>query len=128
MYGEFQCSFNDVFAFLLTDLDSKTTSNLAIPGTKDPVSVKNIRDNKYNSSCLSVNSIYFRPTATDPSLSYLNMRGFTQVLKASAVVPNHAYRIRLVIDANDSNYDSAVFFEFWQLYHQYRLRSRSKYM
>jgi hypothetical protein len=39
------------------------------------------------------------------------MRGFTQVLKASAVViPNHAYRIRLAIgDANDSNYDSAVF-------------------
>jgi gliding motility-associated-like protein len=112
-YGEFQCSSNDVFAFLLTDLDSKTTSNLAIiPGTKDPVSVKNIRDNTYNSSCLSVNSNLFSTyTATDPSLSYLNMRGFTQVLKASAVViPNHAYRIRLAIgDANDSNYDSAVF-------------------
>jgi hypothetical protein len=62
--------------------------------------------------CLSVNSNLFSTyTATDPSLSYLNMRGFTQVLKASAVViPNHAYRIRLAIgDANDSNYDSAVF-------------------
>jgi hypothetical protein len=35
---------------------------------------------------------------------------FTQVLKASAVViPNHAYRIRLAIGDNDSNYDSAVF-------------------
>jgi gliding motility-associated-like protein len=112
-YGEFQCGFSDVFAFLLTDLDSKTTSNLAIvPGTEDPVSVKNIRDNKYNTSCVSVNSNLFSTyTANDPSLSYLNMRGFTQVLKASAVViPNHAYRIRLVIgDANDSNYDSAVF-------------------
>jgi hypothetical protein len=102
-----------MYLFLLTDLDSKTTSNLAIiPGTKDPVSVKNIRDNTYNSSCLSVNSNLFSTyTATDPSLSYLNMRGFTQVLKASAVViPNHAYRILSDRDANDSNYDSAVFF------------------
>jgi gliding motility-associated-like protein len=112
-YGNFQCGFSDVFAFLLTDLDSKITTNLAIiPGTEDPVSVKNIRDTKYNSSCASVNSNLFSTyTPTNPSLSNLNMRGFTQVLKASAVViPNHAYRIRLVIgDANDSNYDSAVF-------------------
>jgi hypothetical protein len=66
-YGEFQCSSNDVFAFLLTDLDSKQSNLAIIPGTKDPVSVKNIRDNTYNSSCLSVNSNLFSTyTATDP--------------------------------------------------------------
>jgi hypothetical protein len=71
---------------------------------------KNIRDNKYNTSCICQLNLFSTYAAKDPSLSYLNMRGFTQVLKASAVViPNHAYRIRLVIDANDSNYDSAVF-------------------
>ncbi|MCG9792099.1 T9SS type B sorting domain-containing protein [Flavobacterium algicola] len=112
-YGEFQCGFSDVFAFLLTDLDSNTTTNLAIlPGTNDPVSVKNIRDSKFNSSCTSVNSTLFSTyNVTDPSLSAMNMRGFTQILNASAtVLPNRSYRIRLVIgDANDSNYDSAVF-------------------
>ncbi|AWG21038.1 hypothetical protein FFWV33_05570 [Flavobacterium faecale] len=112
-YGEFQCGFSDVFAFLLTDLDAGSTNNLAIvPGTNDPVSVKNIRDNKYNSSCSSVNSNLFSTyTVNNPAVSSLNMRGYTQLLTASStVIPNHSYRIRLVIgDANDSNYDSAVF-------------------
>ncbi|MCW2118335.1 T9SS type B sorting domain-containing protein [Flavobacterium sp. 7A] len=112
-YGEYQCGFSDVFAFLLTDLDENTTQNLAIvPGSSDPISVKNIRDNKYNSSCASVNSNLFSTyTVSDPLSSTLNMRGYTQVLTASATItPNHLYRIRLMIgDANDSNYDSAVF-------------------
>lgn len=112
-FGEFQCGFSDVFAFLLTDLASNTTTNLAVvPGTTDPVSVKNIRDKQYNSSCTSVNPTLFSTyNVTNPTLSSVNMRGFTQVLNASAaVVPNRSYRIRLVIgDANDSSYDSAVF-------------------
>lgn len=112
-FGEFQCGFSDVFAFLLTDLSTNTTTNLAIvPGTNDPVSIKNIRDNQYNSSCASVNPRLFSTyNVTNPSSSSINMRGYTQILNASAkIVPNRSYRIRLVIgDANDSKYDSAVF-------------------
>ena len=34
-YGEFQCGFSDVFAFLLTDLTTGVTTNIAVvPGTK----------------------------------------------------------------------------------------------
>jgi hypothetical protein len=61
--------------------------------------------------CICQLNLFSTYTATDPSLSYLNMRGFTQVLKASAVrytksrLP-HSLSDR---DANDSNYDSAVF-------------------
>jgi hypothetical protein len=43
------------------------------------------------------------------------MRGFTQVLKASAVIPNHAYRIRLAIEMLMTQMTLPFFFEFWQL-------------
>ncbi|MBC5837369.1 T9SS type B sorting domain-containing protein [Flavobacterium muglaense] len=112
-YGEYQCGFSDVFGFFLTDLGTNVTTNLAIvPGTSDPISVKNIRDSNFNASCNSVNAnLFSTSTVNSPSLSTLNMRGYTQILNASsAVIPNHSYRIRMVIgDANDSGYDSAVF-------------------
>lgn len=112
-YGEFQCGFSDVFAFILTDLTTGISTNLAVlPGTNTPVSVKNIRDQQYNSSCLSANANLFdRYNVTNPSQSSINMRGETKVLTASStVVPNRTYRIKLAIgDYNDSNYDSAVF-------------------
>ncbi|MFD2941144.1 T9SS type B sorting domain-containing protein [Flavobacterium notoginsengisoli] len=112
-YGEFQCGFSDVFAFILTDLTTGISKNLAIlPGTTTPVSVKNIRDQQYNSSCLSANANLFdRYNVANPSQSAINMRGETKVLTASStIVPNRTYRIKLAIgDYNDSNYDSAVF-------------------
>nr|WP_294785693.1 choice-of-anchor L domain-containing protein [uncultured Flavobacterium sp.] len=112
-YGEFQCGFSDVFAFILTDLTTGTSTNLAVvPGTNTPVSVKNIRDQQYNSSCLSANANLFdRYNLSDPAQSSINMRGETKVLTAaSTVIPNRTYRIKLAIgDYNDSNYDSAVF-------------------
>jgi gliding motility-associated-like protein len=112
-YGEFQCGFSDVFAFILTDLTTGISKNLAVvPGTTTPVSVKNIRDQQYNSSCLSANaSLFDRYNVTNPETSAINMRGQTKVLKASsAVIPNRTYSIKLAIgDYNDSNYDSAVF-------------------
>ena len=112
-YGEFQCGFSDVFAFILTDLTTGISTNLAVvPGTNTPVSVKNIRDQQYNSSCLSANANLFdRYNVNDPTQSPLNMRGETKVLTAaSTVIPNRTYRIKLAIgDYNDSNYDSAVF-------------------
>lgn len=112
-YGEFQCGFSDVFAFILTDLTTGISTNLAVvPGTAMPVSVKNIRDQQYNSSCLSANANLFdRYNVTNPGSSAINMRGETKVLTASStVIPNRAYSIKLAIgDYNDSNYDSAVF-------------------
>ena len=114
-YGEWQCGFSDVFAFLLTDLTTGETTNLAIiPGTTTPISVRDIRDSQYNSSCTSVNPDLFSTyNVNDPTNSALNMRGHTVVLNASSdVTPNSPYRIKLVIgDYNDSDFDSAVFIE-----------------
>lgn len=112
-YGEFQCGFSDVFAFLLTDLTTGVTTNIAVvPGTNTPISVKDIRNNIYNSSCNSVNpSLFDIYNVNNPAASSLNMRGFTKTLNASAsTIPNNPYRIKLVIgDYNDADYDSAVF-------------------
>jgi gliding motility-associated-like protein len=112
-YGEFQCGFGDVFAFILTDLTTGIATNLAmIPETSIPVSVKNIRDQQYNSSCLSANANLFNHyNVTNPGESAINMKGETKVLTASsAVIPNRTYRIKLAIgDYQDSSYDSTVF-------------------
>ncbi|MFN7045353.1 MAG: choice-of-anchor L domain-containing protein [Flavobacterium sp.] len=115
-YGEYQCGFSDVFAFVLTDLSSGVSTNLAvIPGTNTPVTVKDIRDAANNTppnNCASANPSFFGVyNVTNPFASTLNMRGHTIVMNASAAVaPNTPYKIRLVIgDYNDSGYDSAVF-------------------
>ncbi len=112
-YGEWQCLSSDVFAFLLTDLSTGTTTNLAlIPGTNDPISVRNIKDNTYNPSCSSVNPDLFSTyTVTNPAASSINMRGYSVVMNAATgIVPGNSYRIRLVIgDAGDANFDSAIF-------------------
>ena len=114
-YGEWQCGFSDVFAFLLTDLTTGVTTNLAvIPGTNTPVSVRDIRDSQYNSSCNSVNpNLFDTYNVNNPANSAVNMRGHTVVLNASsAVIPNNNYRIKLVIgDYNDTSFDSAVFIQ-----------------
>lgn len=114
-YGEWQCLSSDVFAFLVTNLNTGETDNVAvIPGTSTSVSVKNIRDNTFNVGCNSQNPGYFDTYNVDnPQNSSVNMRGFTQVLTAkSNMIPGDTYRIRLVIgDSNDAEYDSAVFLE-----------------
>jgi len=44
-YGNFQCQYSDAFAFLLTNLNTGVTTNLAVvPGTNTPISVVTIRD------------------------------------------------------------------------------------
>lgn len=114
-YGEWQCISSDVFAFLLTDLSTGQTTNLAvIPDTDVPVSVRTIKDAKYNASCEPDNpSLFGSYQVNDPKNSTVNMRGYTQVMNASAdITPGRPYRIRLVIgDSNDANYDSAIFLE-----------------
>ncbi len=114
-YGTFQCTFTDAFAFLLTDPDGVTTNIALVPGTSDPISVLNVRDEAYNSSCPSVNPEYFGayygngglPALTNPT----NFIGRTVVMTAMAdVIPNEQYHIKLVIaDDQDTLFDSAVF-------------------
>lgn len=117
-YGFYQCEFSDVFAFILTDLSSGVSNNLAvIPGTSTPVSVTTIRNSIYNdpsspnNNCASVNPGFFGIYNVGNPTSALNMRGQTVVMNAfSSVTPNMPYRIRLVIgDYANSGFDSAVF-------------------
>jgi hypothetical protein len=117
-YGTFQCDYTDAFAFFLTDLDTGTTTNLAvIPGTTTPVSVVTIRNGANNTSCGSANPAFFDsytapPTAAANGAS-TNFNGQTVKMTASSnIIPNHNYHIKLVIaDRNDSAFDSAVFIE-----------------
>jgi gliding motility-associated-like protein len=113
-YGNFQCQFSDAFAFLLTDLNTGVTTNLAVvPGTNDPISVVTIRDFLYNSTCSSSNSQYFGTYngGSNAASSATNFNGQTVVMNASSVLtPNTPYRIKLVIaDRQDYQSDSAIF-------------------
>lgn len=112
-YGVEQCNSSDVLAFVLTDLETGTETNLAvIPGSNTPITVQNIKDNTYNPVCPSVNAELFASYEVNNAQSTVNMRGYTSVLTAasSALVPGRAYKMRIVIgDANDSRFDSAIF-------------------
>ena len=113
-YGTYQCAYADAFAFLLTDLTTGVTTNLAVvPGTTTPVSVVTIRDLINNTSCPSVNSGFFGTyfAGANAYASATNFNGQTVEMSASsAIISNHPYHIKLVIaDRGDSIYDSAVF-------------------
>jgi gliding motility-associated-like protein len=117
-YGTFQCTFSDAFAFLLTDIASGITTNIAVvPTTTTPISVVTVRDQLYNNGCASVNAQYFGEyygaTGLDPLTSPTNFNGRTTPLTATAnVTPGNQYHIKLVIaDRQDTLYDSAVFLE-----------------
>ncbi|NNT72114.1 T9SS type B sorting domain-containing protein [Flavobacterium sp. IMCC34852] len=113
-YGNFQCQYSDAFAFLLTNMNTGTTTNLAVvPGTTDPISVVTIRDFLYNSSCPSVNPQYFGSFngGSNAANSAINFNGQTTVLTAASVLtPGIPYHIKLVIaDRLDPQSDSAIF-------------------
>ncbi|TDP57357.1 T9SS type B sorting domain-containing protein [Flavobacterium dankookense] len=113
-YGNFQCQYSDAFAFLLTNLNTGVTTNLAVvPGTNDPISVITIRDFLYNSSCSSENAQYFGSFngGSQANTSATNFNGQTKVLTASSVLtPNVPYHIKLVIaDRLDPQSDSTIF-------------------
>lgn len=113
-YGNFQCQFSDAFAFLLTNMSTGVTTNLAVvPGTNDPISVVTIRDFLYNSNCSSSNAQFFGSYngGTNAASAPINFNGQTVVMNASAVLtPNVTYKIKLVIaDREDIESDSAIF-------------------
>jgi len=110
-YGEWQCSSQDLVAFVLTDLSSGQSQNLALTPSGESISVKNIRDRQYNPTCNSVNEDLFDSYEVTNPRSTINMRGYTQTLTASSsITSGTSYRIRIVIgDSNDTNFDSAIF-------------------
>jgi gliding motility-associated-like protein len=113
-YGNFQCGFSDSFAFILTNLNTGVSTNLAVvPNTNNPISVGTIRDFLYNSGCNSQNPQYFGQFngGSNAAGSATNFNGQTVVMNASAVLqPNVPYRIKLVIaDGTDEQSDSAIF-------------------
>jgi gliding motility-associated-like protein len=114
-YGFFQCLFSDSFAFLLTDVATATTTNLAlVPMTVNtPISVVTVRDALYNGGCASVNAQYFdvfNGGANGP-FAATNYNGQTKQFTASSTVtPFAQYHIKMVIaDRGDNAFDSAVF-------------------
>lgn len=113
-YGTFQCNYADAFAFLLTDLTTGITTNLAVvPGTTTPISVVTIRDAINNASCASVNPAFFDTYYGSSNMysSATNFNGQTAEMSASsAIIANHPYHIKLVVaDRSDAAFDSAVF-------------------
>jgi len=113
-YGVYQCNYADAFAFLLTDLTTGITKNLAVvPGTNTPISVVTIRNNEHNPSCTSQNESFFDKFYDYDFLAPINFNGQTTLMSASSeIIANNPYHIKLVIaDRQDPMYDSAVFIQ-----------------
>ena len=106
--ANFECSFSDAFAFLLTDAQGVTTNLAVLPGTQTPILVTNVHPQ--NEACAAENETYFGgyiPENTPP----IGYNGMTTIFTAQAPVTiGDSYHIKLVIaDALDSAFDSAVF-------------------
>ena len=109
--ASFECDYSDSFAFILTDLTTGISTNLAVlPNTNIPIQVTNIHPD--NSSCDAINEAYFGQY-NNSNFDPINFNGQTIAMTAtSPVIANHAYNIKLVIaNETDHNYNSAVFFE-----------------
>lgn len=120
----FECTFSDAFAFILTDQVTGVVQNLAVlPGTTIPIEVTNIRY-AVGSQCGAVNEEFFgqynfqpitNPNA--PSIpaadSPIDYNGQTVSLTAVGdVIPGNDYTIKLVVaDETDTAFDIAVFLE-----------------
>ncbi|MGS0524741.1 choice-of-anchor L domain-containing protein [Zobellia nedashkovskayae] len=111
----YQCTFGDVFAFILTDSNGVSTNLAIIPNNKLPVSVTSIRPG-VTGECDRRNLSYFdKINGADSAISF---HGQTVSMTAeSLVVPGDSYTIKLVIaDNRDSQVDSAVFFRSRKLF------------
>ncbi len=113
---DWQCSFSDVFAFILTDSNGVSSNLALVPGSQDLVSATSIRPGVPDSlglpfSCEASNEEYFAGINGDDSA--ISMTGNTTSLVAQSLVnPGETYTIKLVIaDNGDPWQDSAVFLE-----------------
>ncbi|WP_298144481.1 choice-of-anchor L domain-containing protein, partial [Flavobacterium sp.] len=116
--NNFECTYSDVFAFILTDLTAGgQPKNLAvIPNTTIPVKVTTIHlpgcDGGQNPQWFG--RYNFSPTdANIAANAAINFNGQTRIMQAQGeVIPGHQYSIKLVIaNQADSNLASAVFIE-----------------
>lgn len=120
---QFECSFSDAFAFILTDQNTGEVQNLAVlPGTDIPIEVTNIRE-QVPGLCGAVNPEFFDKynfqPFNDENLAPINYNGQTVVLTATgeAIIGN-TYSLKLVVadagvpgNPNDTQLDIAVFLE-----------------
>ncbi|MEP0264827.1 choice-of-anchor L domain-containing protein [Dokdonia sp.] len=113
----FECTFSDAFAFILTDVTTGDVQNLAVlPGTTIPIEVTNIRP-EVPGQCAAVNEEFFDrynfQPFNDENASATNFNGQTVELTAMAdVISGNPYTIKLVVaDETDSSFDIAVFLE-----------------
>ncbi|MEZ4875647.1 MAG: choice-of-anchor L domain-containing protein, partial [Flavobacteriaceae bacterium] len=113
----FECSFSDAFAFILTDQVTGVVQNLAVlPGTNIPIEVTNIREEVVG-QCAAVNPEYFDKynflPFNDQNLAAIDLNGQTVQLTAMGdVIVGNPYTIKLVIaDETDNAFDIAVFLE-----------------
>lgn len=106
-YPEFIKDYHDVFGFFISGPGIPGIVNLAlVPGTTDPVSVKNISK--------SANSQYFIENgsgSTPFDNLFIQYDGYTKKLESKiAVVPCQMYRLKLAIcDVKDDIYDAGIF-------------------
>ncbi|WP_196891865.1 choice-of-anchor L domain-containing protein [Aureivirga marina] len=130
-YGSFECTFSDVFAFILNgpgindvneydgDANGNTPpvsldlggKNIAVvPGTTIPVMVTNVHSGVL---CDIEQETYEYYDAVNSGNGAINYNAQTVVFTAEhPVTPGETYTIKLAIgDAGDSAYDSAVFLE-----------------
>jgi len=113
----FECTFSDAFAFILTDQTTGISENLAVlPGTTTPIEVTNIRPEVPN-LCAAVNEEFFGQynflPFNDENTAPINMNGQTIELTAmSDVIIGNTYTIKLVVaDSQDGAFNMSVFIE-----------------
>ncbi|WP_299683666.1 choice-of-anchor L domain-containing protein [uncultured Dokdonia sp.] len=111
----FECTFADSFAFILTDLNTGIAENIAlIPGTETPISVINIHP-EVPGLCPAVNETFFDrynfSPFNDQNTAATNFNGQTvEIMVATELIVGHEYTIKLVIADNaDTIFDSAIF-------------------
>lgn len=119
-YGAFQCTSNDAFVVLLQNLDdgSQPFNVAVVPSTTQPITVGNIRNFQFLSTCPSQNEAWFGVFngGSNAAGAAINYNGQTKLMHAgSTLVPNAHYRIKFIIAddgrtlGTDGDYDSAVF-------------------
>ncbi len=113
----FECTFSDAFAFILTDQATGTVQNLAVlPGTAIPIEVTNIHPEVVG-QCPAINEEYFDKYNFEPfniaANAAIDYNG--QIVQLSAqgnVIVGNTYTIKMVVaDETDTALDMAVFLE-----------------
>ncbi|MFT4697676.1 MAG: gliding motility-associated-like protein [Flavobacteriaceae bacterium] len=113
----FECTYSDAFAFIITDQVTGVVQNLAVlPGTNIPIEVTNIHPD-VPGQCSAINEEYFDKYNFTPfnpeSEATIDYNGQIVSLQAiGSVIVGNPYTIKLVIaDETDTALDSAVFIE-----------------